>query len=538
MTQNQLHQTCEQPHTVAEPIACLGKRSSVRNEGQPSRGLLSAGPRRSGSWFWSLSLSLSRSLSRSLSGSVTMACLLVAMGAGSVLGSVPASAQLREPPHSRADITLSFAPVVKSAAPAVVNVYSQRVVQDRSYSPFADDPFFRYFGDRRFGSRERIQQSLGSGVIVRSSGIIVTNNHVVQGAQELKVVLADRREFDAELIVADESTDLAVLRIDTDGEELAALDLVDSTSLEVGDLVLAIGNPFGVGQTVTNGIVSALGRSAGGVSDYSFFIQTDAAINPGNSGGALVDVQGRLVGVNTAIFSRSGGSNGIGFAIPSELVARVVDNALTEGKIVRPWLGARGQTVTRDFAEGLGLDRPRGVLIDEVYPGGPADTAGLRAGDVVLSADGVAVNDDDALRFQLATRGLDEAVGLRIWRGERERDLTLITAPASEEPAPDSRTLSGRHPLQGAQVANLSPAYNEKLGLDPMTSGVAVVGVQRGSQAAFYGFRPGTVIEKIEGQDVASTQALEDLVDELAGRRSWSVVVRRNGQRTQMSMRF
>ena len=247
---------------------------------------------------------------------------------------------------------MSFSPLVKEAAPAVVNVYTTKVVKQAA-SPYSRDPFFqRFFGNRMGGMpRERVESSLGSGVIVGDDGVIVTNNHVIEGADEFKVVLSDRREYAAELIIADERTDLAVLKIDTEGEKLPTLEITDTRDVEVGDLVLAIGNPFGVGQTVTTGIISAQARTDVGVSDYAFFLQTDAAINPGNSGGALVDSQGRLVGVNTAIFSRSGGSNGIGFAIPSEMVKRVVDAAVNDGQIIRPWLGLKGQSVTSDIGK-------------------------------------------------------------------------------------------------------------------------------------------------------------------------------------------
>ncbi len=453
-------------------------------------------------------------------------------------GSPEGAAQDRRPPESAEQLKLSFAPVVSRSAPAVVNVYSRRVVQTRSYSPFADDPFFRFFDDRAFGGRERIQQSLGSGVILREDGVVVTNNHVVEGALDLRVVLNDRREFDAELIVADDRTDLAVLRIDTGGEDLPALELADTGSLAVGDLVLAIGNPFGVGQTVTNGIVSALGRTAAGVSDYSFFIQTDAAINPGNSGGALVDLDGRLVGVNTAIFSRSGGSNGIGFAIPAELVGRVVESALTEGRIIRPWFGAKGQAVTRDFAEGLGLDRPRGVLIDDVFPDGPAAQAGVQSGDVILAIAGNEINDEDALRFQLATINLDTRVDLTIWRDGQARDLTFSATAPPEIPARDERALEGPHPLQGATVVNLSPAYNEEVGIDPMVRGVAVVDVQRGSAARYYGFRPGMLIEELEGETIETTEQLQEAANRFSGLRSWRLIIVQGGQRTQIRLRF
>ena len=257
-------------------------------------------------------------------------------------------------PESAAQMRMSFAPVVKETAPAVVNVYTSRTVRQQV------DPFFSFFGQGM--ERERTQRSLGSGVIVRSNGVIVTNAHVVKGADELKVVLSDRREFDAKIVAEDKDSDIAVLQIDTKGERLPVLNIDASNSLEVGDIVLAIGNPFGVGQTVTSGIVSAVGRTQ--VSDLASFIQTDAAVNPGNSGGALVDMRGQLVGVNTAIFSRSGGSNGIGFAIPGELVQRAVESSLSDGKIVRPWIGARTEGVNSVMAEALGLDRPQGAIVD------------------------------------------------------------------------------------------------------------------------------------------------------------------------------
>ena len=281
-------------------------------------------------------------------------------------------------PESQVAIKQSFAPVVKRAAPAVVNVYVRHRVE-QMVSPFSDDPFFsRLFGENFGIPRERIQNSLGSGVLVSPEGVVVTNNHVIQGSgeAEITVALADGREFPAKLIIKDEQTDLAVLRLDAKGVQFPSIEFNDSDSLEVGDLVLAIGDPFGVGQTVTSGIVSALARTQVGISDYQFFIQTDAAINPGNSGGALVDMDGRLVGINTAIFSKSGGSLGIGFAIPSNMVRLVVEAALKGGKVQRPWLGASLQPVTSDIADSLGLDRPSGALVKDLHPNGPAVRAG------------------------------------------------------------------------------------------------------------------------------------------------------------------
>ncbi|HNS87903.1 MAG TPA: trypsin-like peptidase domain-containing protein, partial [Parvularculaceae bacterium] len=267
----------------------------------------------------------------------------------------------RKAPETMADVKMSFAPIVEDAAPAVVNVYTSRVVQRST-----GDPFF----DRFFGVGPQQQNSLGSGVIVSRDGVIVTNNHVVENMQEIKVVLSDRREFEARVLLTDPQSDLAVLRIDA-GEPLPFLEFANSDAAEVGDIVLAIGNPFGVGQTVTSGIISALARTAVSISDYQFFIQTDAAINPGNSGGALIDVEGKLLGVNTAIFSRSGGSNGIGFAIPARLVQQVLATATKGVALHRPWVGATTETVTTDLAKALKLDRPIGAIVGDIYPLGP-----------------------------------------------------------------------------------------------------------------------------------------------------------------------
>ncbi|HEX2752884.1 MAG TPA: trypsin-like peptidase domain-containing protein, partial [Alphaproteobacteria bacterium] len=279
-------------------------------------------------------------------------------------------------PRSKTEVRHSFAPLVKKTGPAVVNIYAKRVVRQRFVSPFFNDPFFgQFFGTPGFGGqvRERVESSLGSGVIVDAKGLIATNTHVIQGAVEIRVVTADGREFDAEKVLMDDRTDLAILKINPAGEALPYLDLADSDTLEVGDLVLAIGNPFGIGQTVTGGIVSGLARTGVGPTDYRFFIQTDAAINPGNSGGALVDVDGKLIGINTMIFSRDGGSLGIGFAIPANMVATVIQASRSGGgRIVRPWTGVNAQPVTPELLESLGLNRARGALITRVHPQSPA----------------------------------------------------------------------------------------------------------------------------------------------------------------------
>lgn len=450
----------------------------------------------------------------------------------SLLATAPAAAQEldlaggqgRVVPESRTEMQLSFAPVVREAAPAVVNVYTSRTVRQR----------VSFFSNR---TRPREQNSLGSGVIVDPSGVIVTNNHVVQGADELRVVLADRREFEAEILLTDEATDLAVLRVDTD-EPLPVLPFDMTGTAEVGDLVLAIGNPFGVGQTVTSGIVSALARTDVGQTDFASFIQTDAAINPGNSGGALVDMDGELIGVNTMIFSRSGGSNGIGFAIPVEMVRRVVDTAMGEGELIRPWLGARLQPVTNDLAGMFGLDRPRGALVNEIYPGAAADDAGLRQGDVVLAIDGQDVNNESGARFRLATRAAGEDARFTVLRENEEIELLVPVLPAPGIAEPDPVEIDGRNPLSGASLVRLSPAFNEAVGLDPFAEGVIVFNVQRRSPAAYYGFRPGDRVIELMDERIDSVEDAERVLFDFEGVAEWPLVIERRGQRYDSSVRL
>src|SRR6202035_4155502 len=292
---------------------------------------------------------------------VALACTLLL---SSLMSAAPA--QERRVPSSLNGIRLSYAPIVQRAATTVVNVYAAKTVV--AQNPFGDDPIFRrFFGQQ--GGVEQVQRSLGSGVLVDASGLVVTNNHVIEGADQVKVSLSDKREFEAEIVLKDSRSDLAVLHLKDVHEKFPTLDFANSDELQVGDVVLAIGNPFGVGQTVTHGIISALARTQVGITDYQFFIQTDAAINPGNSGGALVDLDGRLIGINTAIFSRSGGSQGIGFAIPVNMVRGVIASAQGGSSVVRrPWLGAKLQNVTAEIAEGLGLKRPTGALVASVVP--------------------------------------------------------------------------------------------------------------------------------------------------------------------------
>jgi serine protease Do len=460
----------------------------------------------------------------------------VALGLALILTApAPGWAQTRTPPASREMIRLSFAPVVKKVAPAVVNVYSRRTVQTRS--PFFDDPFFRrFFGNQApFGlPRERVQQSLGSGVILGADGIIVTNHHVINGAQQITVVLSDRREFEAKAILSDEHADLAVLKIDTHGERLPVLELGDSDQLEVGDLVLAIGDPFGVGQTVTSGIVSALARTGIG-SDVSSFIQTDAAINPGNSGGALVDLDGKLVGINTAIFSQSGGSIGIGFAIPTTLVRTVLQAARTGAPIRRPWLGATGQEVTAEIANALHMPHPGGVLVKEVTADGPAARAGIRLGDVIISIGGHPVADPDDLRYRIAILPTDAAIPVQLWRNSQLVTASISLTALPEKPARQVTALSTETPLAGATVANLNPAQADELGLATTARGVAVTSTKGGSLADRLGLQSGDIIATVNRAPVASVNELKDALS--TGKSPWTFGIRRGGQLFAVSVR-
>ncbi len=441
----------------------------------------------------------------------------------------PSAGQVRSVPESRQQVTLSFAPVVQRTSPAVVNVYGTRV-EKRVQNPFMNDPFFRrFFGDGGFGvPRDRVQQSLGSGVVLDAGGLVVTNYHVIEGMNEVKVALADKREFEAEIILRDPRTDLAVLRL-KNASNLLALDIGDSDALQVGDLTLAIGNPFGVGQTVTQGIISGLARTQVGISDFQSFVQTDAAINPGNSGGALVDMAGRLVGINTAIFSRSGGSHGIGFAIPAAMVRVVLESArMGSSSVRRPWFGARLQVLTGDVAEGLGLDRPAGALVASVVDNGPAAEAGLRRSDVILALDGVQVDDPEAFGYRFATRPIGGNSNLTVLRAGKRLTLPVRLVMAPELRPRETITLKGRSPLMGLTVMNLSPAVAEELAVDAVNSGVVVADIEENSTASQLGFRKGDLIVAINGKNVATTKELDAVTSQR--QRLWEVTISREGR--------
>jgi Do/DeqQ family serine protease len=447
-----------------------------------------------------------------------------------LLPPLAASAEpLRQVPQAQNDVFLSFAPVVKKAQPAVVNVYASRT-DKRPRNPIFDDPIFRHFfgegGNGRQGSLTA--RSLGSGVLVDASGLVVTNYHVIEGMTDVKVALADKREFDAEIVLRDQRTDLVVLRL-KGGENFPVMELGDSDALEVGDIVLAIGNPFAVGQTVTQGIVSALARTQAGISDYGFFIQTDAAINPGNSGGALVDLHARLVGINSAIFSQTGSSIGIGFAIPVNMVKIVLAAAKGGGhQVRRPWLGASLQTVSREIADSLGLDRPTGALITDLSAGGPAAEAGLRRGDLISAIDGQSIDDPEGLGYRLATKQLGGTASLTYLRNGKPGTASLKLIPAPEIPARDPVKLQGGSPFSGATVVNLSPAVSEELSIRGTSEGVVISAIEAGSQAALVNFQIGDVVMAINDAPVKTTRDLEQAVSR--SHNYWKLTIGRGGE--------
>ena len=458
--------------------------------------------------------------------------ILAAALAALAPAAIPAGAQ--SVPAGRGEIALSFAPVVRAAAPAVVNIYTRTYVARRS--PFADDPFFGPLFRDLAPSRPRVQNSLGSGVIVRADGLVVSNYHVVGAADEITVVLADRREYAARMILGDEASDIAVLRIEG-ARGLPVLPFRDSDTVEVGDLVLAIGNPFGVGQTVSMGIVSAQARGGIGVGDgRGTFIQTDAAINPGNSGGALVDAMGRLVGINTAILSQTGGSMGIGFAIPANLVAAVVAQAEAGAtRFRRPWGGVSAQAIDAGLAEALGLDRPEGVLISDLHPESPFRAAGLRPGDRVTALDGTPVNAPEEMLAYLSARGIGGTARVDWTRDGRAMSAAVALAPAPDRPDRDARTTGPRSALPGLSLARINPAVTEELRLPPgLTAGVAVTAAE--GLAAEAGLRAGDVITAINGAAVADPRGVERALTARAA--TWTIDLIRGGQPVRLRFRL
>lgn len=437
-------------------------------------------------------------------------------------------------PTSQAEISLGFAPLVKKAAPAVVNIYAKIVTQGSS-SPFRGDPFFEEFF-RGFGQpRPRVQNSLGSGVILSDDGIVVSNYHVVGQATDIRVVLADRREFTARVLLGDKESDLAILQLEG-AESLPSLALRDSDRVEVGELVLAIGNPFGVGQTVSSGIVSGLARSGTATGNArGYFLQTDAPINPGNSGGALIDVNGDLIGINTSILTRSGGSNGIGFAIPANLVREFVHQARAgNSRFERPWAGATGQPVDGDLAASLGLPLPEGILLADLHEASPLAAAGLRVGDVITDVDGQAVNSGQEMLFRMSIAGIGATTQVTAWQDGAERVFDVALVPPPDDPPREAIELGERTVMPGLQVARANPAVIAEYGLSLNASGVVVTDPGRTGLRA--GLQRGDVLLAINDEPVERPRDVRRALRD-PGRRL-EVVLARDGRRVTLRFRL
>ncbi len=460
-----------------------------------------------------------------LSASASALCFL----ALSLVMAAPGRADLKQVPRSAGEVSLSFAPIVKQAAPAVVNVYASRTEKVQR-NPLFDDPVFRqFFGGAPNGApQSQTQRSLGSGVLVDASGLVVTNYHVIDQMTDVKVALSDQSEYPAKILVRDQRNDLAVLKI-TGSNAFPYMEFGESDNVEVGDIALAIGNPFGVGQTVTQGIISALARANVGQGSSSFYLQTDASINPGNSGGALVDTHARLVGINSAIFSQSGGSVGIGFAIPVDMVKIVVAAAKAGDKVVhRPWLGASLQAVSYDIAESVGLTRPTGALVTDVDPQGPAATAGLKHGDLITAIDGKLVESPESFGFRFGTKPLGGTTVLTTRRDGRNVDLRIKLVRAPDTPAPDLVKLGGDNPFAGITAENLSPAVAEELSNTENRDGVVIIDIAPESNAATVAFQKGDLILAVNGRAIHTTADLKDAT--LGQHYYWKLSIGRGGQ--------
>ena len=412
-------------------------------------------------------------------------------------------------PAGLAGFKNGFSSVIDPALPAVVNISSTKVVKQQGVqNPFFNDPFFRQFFGNQFGQQQQPQtereSSLGSGVIVTPDGYIVTNNHVISGASDIEVFTQNRKKYKAQLIGTDPRTDIAVLKIDATG--LPTVAFGDSSKLKVGDLVFAIGDPFGIGETATMGIVSATGRAVGGIEHYENFIQTDAAINPGNSGGALIDLRGNLVGINTAIISGGGGNEGIGFAIPTDMARDVIEQLAAHGKVVRGYMGVHIQAVDPDMAKAFGLSQGGGALVGDVTPGGPADKAGLKRGDIVLALNGDSVSGPDDLSLRIAEMAPGSVAHLTVYRDghQQQINVTLGTFPENGQPGQPEAGVGAA--LQGMHVQNLTPDILQQLGLPAGTSGVVVTQVDPSSSAAAAGIQHGDVIEEVDRKPVHNLQ--------------------------------
>jgi serine protease Do len=441
----------------------------------------------------------------------------------------------------------NFVQIAKAVRPAVVNIFTSRTgkgLEGPHAMPF-DDPFFRrFFGEefmKRFEApRERKERSLGSGVIVDPSGLLITNNHVVSKADEIKVYLSDKREFKAKLVGTDSKTDLAVLKIEAGG--LQTIPWSDSDKLEVGEFVLAVGNPFGLTQTVTMGIVSAVGRASMGIAEYEDFIQTDAAINPGNSGGALVNARGELVGINTAIFSQSGGSMGIGFAVPANMARSVLEQIIKGGKVVRGWLGVSIQELSPELATQFGLAEPRGVLVSDVLDGSPAKRAGLERGDVIVEFDGKAVENPTQLRNAVAQTVIGKKSSVKFIREKRVHavEVTIAEQPrqmAQTEPEEPGASAAPVGLLSDIDVRELTAELATRLGLGANDRGVVVTRVRPGTVAEEAGIREGDIVVEVSRKPVATLKAYERAAAAIGKNEAVLLLIKRQGRTVYVTLK-
>jgi len=478
--------------------------------------------------------------------SLAIVWLLVAGLAGGLLGSIATAkggwfgkvvhagpvfqVTRSEPLVNVSALAEGFRPVVKKALPAVVNISTTKIVRTRPAGPFPffDDPFFRdFFGfGWDFVPRERRETSLGSGVIVSSDGYILTNDHVISGATEIIVSLADKRELKAKVVGSDPKTDIAVLKVEE--KNLPTLPLGDSSKVEVGDIVLAMGNPFGIGQTVTMGIVSATGRGGLGIETYEDFIQTDAAINPGNSGGPLVNMRGEVIGINTAIISRSGGYQGIGFAVPINMAREVMEQIIKKGRVVRGWLGVTIQPVTSQVAQALGLKEAKGALVADVQKDSPADKAGLKTGDIIQAVNNKEIEDSRDLQLTIARMAPGTTVTLKVLRDGKPITVTATLGEYPEEKREVAFAPGEEREALGLDVQDLTPQIARQLGLPPNTFGVVVTAVAPGSAAEDAGLRRGDVIQEVNRQPVQNERAFWQAVRR-AGKRPLLLLVNRGG---------
>jgi Do/DeqQ family serine protease len=427
--------------------------------------------------------------------------------------------------------TTSYAPIIKNSAPAVVNIFTKTITsqKDNFFDFFLKD----FFKNQERGSAEKTQQSLGSGVIIQKEGLIITNNHVVTGSSEIKVVLNDGRQFCAKILANDPQSDLALLKLEnTSNKIFQTMEIDDTESYQIGDIVLAIGNPFGIGQTVTHGIISALNRDGE-------YIQTDAAMNPGNSGGALINMKGQLIGINTFIKSTNGISNNIGFAIPAKLVKAVIASVDKGGKVERPWIGLNVQSINQPLADGLGLGKPFGVIVNSVHSKSPANKSNIKEKDIILAIDNKEIQDDKEFKFRIASAKIDESLLFKIKRASEELNISVKLVNPPEEPLRKvTQIIEEEHPLSGLVVANLSPALATELGIDEY-SGVVVLNVNSNTNAHRFGFKPNDIIIHAGDEDktVESVDILKT-ISKQSPKSPFILSIKRRGEVIQRALYF